>query len=181
MLGLGLGIGRGFRGGGGVAAPLDPLTLSPFAWFDASDTSSITSSGGNVSQWNDKSGNARHATQATGANQPVTASATMNGLNVLQFNSLGGMTLPAAFQALPSTSHTVFIVSRETTTGATGRLIFNMASSGAGRSQLFKDFSTSGNLTYRSGGTPSNAVQTYAQDTVSHILSAGQRPHLMRW
>ena len=32
-------------------------------WLDASDAASITSSGGLVSQWSDKSGNGRHATQ----------------------------------------------------------------------------------------------------------------------
>ena len=39
-------------------------------WLDASDASTITLNGSTVSQWNDKSGNARHATQATAANQP---------------------------------------------------------------------------------------------------------------
>lgn len=40
-------------------------------WFDAFDTASITVSSGKVTQWNDKSGNLRHATQAVSANQPT--------------------------------------------------------------------------------------------------------------
>lgn len=52
------------------------------AWFDASDAASITQTGGLVSQWNDKSGNARHATN-TGSNRPTTGSATINGLNCI--------------------------------------------------------------------------------------------------
>jgi len=40
-------------------------------WLDASDASTITSSGGLVSQWNDKSGNSRHATQPTSGSQPT--------------------------------------------------------------------------------------------------------------
>ena len=66
-------------------AGFDPLSLSPALWLDASDTSTITASSGAVSQWNDKSGNGRHVSQATGTNQPFTGSATQNGLNVLSF------------------------------------------------------------------------------------------------
>ena len=40
-------------------------------WLDAEDTASITLNGSTVSQWNDKSGNDRHATQDTAANQPT--------------------------------------------------------------------------------------------------------------
>jgi hypothetical protein len=39
-------------------------------WYDAADASTITVSTG-VSEWRDKSGNARHLSQATGANQPA--------------------------------------------------------------------------------------------------------------
>lgn len=55
------------------------------AWYDASDTASITQSSGAVSQWNDKSGNLRHLLQGTGARQPTTAVDTINGFNVLKF------------------------------------------------------------------------------------------------
>lgn len=64
----------------------NPLSLSPQAWYDASDTSTITSSGGAVSQWNDKSGNGRNVTQASSASQPGTGAVTKNGLNVLTFD-----------------------------------------------------------------------------------------------
>jgi hypothetical protein len=87
-----------------------PSVAGLFAWFDASNAGSITASGGAVSQWNDLSGNARHVTQGTGANQPTTGTRTMNLLNVIDFDgttdSLGnaaGMsqpfTLVMAFQA----------------------------------------------------------------------------------
>lgn len=38
-----------------------------------------------ISQWNDKSGNARHATQGTVANQPVYVPAAQNGQSVVDF------------------------------------------------------------------------------------------------
>lgn len=56
-------------------------------WFDASDAATITESGGAVSQWNDKSGNNNHATQAVGSQQPTIRTAAQNGLNTLRFTS----------------------------------------------------------------------------------------------
>lgn len=70
----------------GAAAGFSPLSLSPALWLDASDAATITSSGGKVSQWNDKSGNGRNVTQATSAAQPSTGTNTLNGLNVLTFD-----------------------------------------------------------------------------------------------
>lgn len=77
----------------------NPLSLSPALWLDASDTSTITSSGSpaKVSQWNDKSGNGRNVTQPTGTAQPGTGSTTQNGLNVLTFD--GNDALDAATAA----------------------------------------------------------------------------------
>lgn len=65
----------------------DPLALSPFAWYDASDAATLTSSAGAVSQWNDKSGGARHLT-GTAGQQPITGTRTINGLNALDFDGV---------------------------------------------------------------------------------------------
>lgn len=62
-----------------------PAQIATQLWFDASDVSTITESGGAVSQWDDKSGNDYHATQATAAQKPTTNSRTINGLNALEF------------------------------------------------------------------------------------------------
>lgn len=64
---------------------INPASLNPKAWWDASDTSTITASGGKVSQWNNK-GSLGNLTQATGALQPTTGSTTKNSLNVLDFD-----------------------------------------------------------------------------------------------
>lgn len=80
------------RGMPGAAAALlggvgfTPLVLRPVLWLDAADTSTITSSGGAVSAWADKSGNGYSAAQATSTKQPTTGSSTLNGLNVLSFD-----------------------------------------------------------------------------------------------
>lgn len=56
-------------------------------WLDASDATTFTfSSGSRVSEWRDKSGNARHMTQATSAYQPD-RSATQNSLSAVIMKS----------------------------------------------------------------------------------------------
>lgn len=68
-------------------------------WLDASNTSSITLNGSNVSQWNDLSGNGYNATQATSASQP-----TVSG-NFVVFSSNRFLTVPGgAFNNLKNWS-----------------------------------------------------------------------------
>ncbi len=67
------------------AALWTPTETTTALWFDAADASTITETSGNVSQWADKSGNGRNATQATGAAQPDSGG-THNGLNTINFN-----------------------------------------------------------------------------------------------
>lgn len=96
-----------------------PATIANLAlWFDAADTATITHVAGAVSQWNDKSGNARHATQATGANQPTTGTRTVNGRNVLDFDGTNDYLVTAAFTALTQPL-TIFLVMKLDQTAAT--------------------------------------------------------------
>lgn len=49
-----------------------PKSISNLSlWLDAADANSFTLVGSNISQWNDKSGNNKHAIQSTGSNQPI--------------------------------------------------------------------------------------------------------------
>jgi hypothetical protein len=57
----------------------DELGASLALWLDAEDSASITLNGSTVSQWDDKSGNDRHATQATASIQPVYSATGFNG------------------------------------------------------------------------------------------------------
>ena len=61
----------------------NPLDFSGLlVWLDASDTTTISySSGTNISQWNDKSGNSNNA---VAGNSPVSAANTLNGLTTIQ-------------------------------------------------------------------------------------------------
>ena len=64
-----------------------PAQISTALWLDAADASTITLNGSTVSQWADKSGNGRNATQPTASSQPTSNTRTLNGLNVLDFNA----------------------------------------------------------------------------------------------
>lgn len=67
--------------GGGFQPSADPLLQG---WWDATDTSTMTASGGEVAAWADKSGGAA-LTQSTASRRPTTGR-TLNGGNVLDFN-----------------------------------------------------------------------------------------------
>jgi len=68
---------------GGVVPVPDFLTSNP-VWFDAADATTITESGGSVSQWDNK-GTGENLVQATSADQPTTGASTVNDLNVIDF------------------------------------------------------------------------------------------------
>lgn len=61
---------------------------SLLAWHDASDLTTITESGGLVSQWDDKSGNNYHISQATGSLQPTLVTNQFGGKAAIQFDGV---------------------------------------------------------------------------------------------
>jgi len=92
-----------------------PAQISTSLWLDANDTNSITFSGNNVSQWLDKSGNARHAIQATAANQPVYNSIILNSKPGVTFDgSLKFLSTVAISNIVLANSYSTFTVGRAT-------------------------------------------------------------------
>lgn len=65
-----------------------PALITTALWLDAADASTITTVSGAVSQWNDKSGNNRHVSQATANQRPIVSATQFNSLNVLEFDGL---------------------------------------------------------------------------------------------
>ena len=66
-------------------------TLPPVSgyigWWDSSKLSTITKDGGDlVSQWDDRSGNGNHLTQATGASKPLWVNSVYNGKATIRFD-----------------------------------------------------------------------------------------------
>lgn len=67
------------------ASGFNPKSISGLVqWLDANDPSTLTIVSGAVSAWNDKSGNARNASQATANNRPSTT--TVNGKTAILFD-----------------------------------------------------------------------------------------------
>lgn len=77
--------GREF-GGGQLWRPSN-LGSALALWLDAEDAASITLNGATVSQWNDKSGNGRHVSQATAASQPTYSATGMVGKPTLDWGT----------------------------------------------------------------------------------------------
>lgn len=74
-----------------AAAPASPLGIDGLRlWLDASDGSTITTSGGQVSQWSDKSGFGNHAVQSDPARQPTVGLGALAGQNAIHLDAAGG-------------------------------------------------------------------------------------------
>jgi hypothetical protein len=88
--GLSLGLGTVISLSGNVAGAWTPAELTGLAlWLDAADSSTITLNGTDVSQWDDKSGNGNHVSNATAATQPPYLATGWNGKPTLSFTQSG--------------------------------------------------------------------------------------------
>jgi uncharacterized repeat protein (TIGR01451 family) len=84
-----------------------PVTNGLALWLDASTIT--TNDGVALAQWDDLSGNGRHATQATTNNRPVFATNAVNGLPAIRFDGTDDVfTYNGTF--LTNTDYTVFCV-----------------------------------------------------------------------
>ena len=124
-------------------------------WLDADDATTITKDGGNlVSQWNDKSGNARHVTQATAANQPTYQAAGLNSKPSLYFDAASRYLTSAAVSA-HSGPWSVFAVAKQAGTGP-GIILAQDGDSGT-RIAHYARFNSSSDILpipFNSAGTP---------------------------
>jgi hypothetical protein len=99
-----------------------PLSLAPALWL--SDT------GSNAAQWDDISGNGRHATQATAASQPAIVTNALNGRQVRRFDGVND-SLAIADRALLRNlaGATVFAVATPSSVAGGERYVFSASSS----------------------------------------------------
>lgn len=80
------------------------------AWYDASDPSTITFSGSNVSQWNDKSGNGLNMTPRSTFGTATISTGFQNGLNVLNFSDNTIYAAPAGSAVYPLDAYIVVAI-----------------------------------------------------------------------
>jgi hypothetical protein len=64
----------------------NPSMISTALWLDAADASTVTTESGAVSQWNDKSGNGRHVSQASSGSRPTFNATGQNSKGIINFN-----------------------------------------------------------------------------------------------
>jgi len=85
---MSFGFGFSFPANIGVHGLWTPAQITTALWLDAAETSTITLNGTTVSQWSDRSGNGRNATQSTASKQPTYIVSGINGKPALAFNAV---------------------------------------------------------------------------------------------
>jgi hypothetical protein len=149
-------LGRGLSG-------FTPLRYAPALWLDAADAStlyngaSLAAADEPISSWRDKSGNDRHATQATGVSQPLRKAAVQNSNDVVRFDGVNDyLNHPLAING---GNHTTFIVAKGGSTN--WETVFGSSDAGAAASGMI--FASSVGV---------NAWGTYTNTYVSSGVSA---------
>lgn len=149
-------------------SPADISNLA--AWFKADDAASITSSGGAVSQWNDKSAGANHATQGTSTFRPITGTRTINGKNALDFDGLEDhFILPSGLYNISNSANTTFIVYQTDATGDAFQRPL-IGTNGTGRWAVGSISSTTIAMINSGTGTTGGASLSLAWDTTARLV-----------
>jgi hypothetical protein len=157
-----------------------PADITTALWLDAADASTITESGGVVSQWNDKSGNGRHVSQGTAGNRPVVATTSVNSLNTILFTQTS--TLSANIRELrSSTAYTanrgsIFIVLKPASSQQASAAVFQSRNPGlegfrAAPAPNNQDTVTS-NIANTIGRINGTSIQTFSASQNFHTYSA---------
>ncbi|NBW22959.1 MAG: hypothetical protein EBR82_84940 [Caulobacteraceae bacterium] len=121
------------RAGTWPKTPIFGFGASLQLWLDASDASTLydsTSGGalvaadGAVARWEDKSGNARHATQATSGNRPQRKVGVFRGLDCLRFDGSNDFLDSTDFLDLtPGQQITIVAAVKSAVTGVTQAIV----------------------------------------------------------
>ncbi|MBT8037962.1 MAG: M6 family metalloprotease domain-containing protein, partial [Verrucomicrobiae bacterium] len=123
------------------AQPWTPAETTTALWLDADDASTFTLNGGNVQEWRDKSGNARHAGQTTPSSQPADTASGLDGKHVVSFDgSSDYLNFGTGLDFMSGASHSAFIVLADVTNYSD---IYGAASGGSGANSLHVGFSNS--------------------------------------
>jgi hypothetical protein len=73
-----------------------PANITTALWLDAADAITVTTVSGAVSQWNDKSGNTRNASQGTAGYRPAYSATGLNSKGIVSFDGTDDFMLTAA-------------------------------------------------------------------------------------
>ena len=149
----------------------NPSMITTALWLDAADASTVTESGGAVSQWDDKSGNSRHASQPTTAARPTWTANALNGLPVVTFdgsNDILGFSLRDLSRNVGTIGY--FFVASASDPNSTGyRALFQCrTSTGVDRAVVYAR-----NSTLEAGGRrlPSDSYQFHTSGSITNPSS----------
>jgi hypothetical protein len=154
------------------AAPLwTPAAITTALWLDAADASTITESGGVVSQWGDKSGNGRSASQSDSLLRPTFSSSAFNSKQSIVFSGSSNSRLLGTGTGL-STVASIFVAAQDT--GSTSAIagIYTSGAENVGGS--FGLQRTTGNVALVDGvgAAPTNSANTTSAISQPTVLSA---------
>jgi hypothetical protein len=107
-----------------------PVEITTALWLDAADASTITESGGAVSQWDDKSGNGRDISQASSTQRPTLATTGLNGKPTLDFDGSNDYLFNASVGASGLSNATIISVFKQVTGGPTEDHQINIGQTG---------------------------------------------------
>ena len=95
----------------------NPRMITTALWLDAADASTVTIVSGAVSQWNDKSGNSRHATQSTSGKRPLFAATGLNSMPAIDCDGTDDELLLTGVTSLTSVFQSLFVVAKRDNAG----------------------------------------------------------------
>jgi hypothetical protein len=136
-------------------------------WLDAADAATIVSSGGQVSQWNDKSGLGNNVTQGVGANQPITGTRTINSRNTIDFNgTTHSMAGPSGLYSVSNGNNCIILVFAADLAGGATQRIYS-AQETTGRHYIGINATGVTGTCQAAGAGP--ATETWAKDANAHM------------
>jgi len=156
----------------------NPSDIETTLWLDAADASTITESGGAVSQWDDKSGNGNNVSQATPANQPTYTSSGLNSKNVITFDGVNDWMACASSIFSNQLSYSWFAVATRSTTATIATLFSERIANNAVSVQLTALDTTA--IINRASGTSASGfidqTEAVSMPTTPQILESIQFP-----
>lgn len=128
-------------------------------WLDGGDKSSITHVSGDVSQWNDKSGQNNHAVQTVTPDKPMTNVNTLNSRNVVTFAGSEYLSIPYTAELNPTEFSVFVVVNSSDVEGNTQGVVSNLQNDGDTDGGFDIDIGDVRNVSFRaSNGSANSAV-----------------------
>ena len=157
------------------AAGFDPRTIGGCVlWLDVSDSSTITSAGGTVSEWRDKSTSGNNFSQATSGNRP-----TLTSEGLISFSSGKSLASISNNATAGSASRTVIAVMRAA--GGSDKMMFATGAgigqrgfgfdANRGLSKLFSPFTIGYDIVFDSFTNGNTLIAFASYDSVTTTLS----------